>query len=137
MPVSYEERTLLSLPVRSGGLNIINPVTSASGKYHASQKISEPLREIIVEQKESSSWLSFLPLQNQGFNLNKGVFWHAISLRYGWQLKNVPHHCKCGKNFSADHAIICPYGGLPMSRPNEIRDITSKWLTEVCTDVEK
>ena len=24
-----------------------------------------------------------------------------------------------------------------MSRPNEIRDITSKWLTEVCTDVEK
>ena len=49
---SYEERTLLSLPVRSGGLNIINPVTSASGKYHASQKISEPLREIIVEQKE-------------------------------------------------------------------------------------
>ena len=50
---SYEERTLLSLPLRSGGLNIINPVTSASGEYHASQKISEPLKEMIVEQKES------------------------------------------------------------------------------------
>ena len=35
---SYEERTLLTLPLRSGGLNIINPVTSASGEYHASQR---------------------------------------------------------------------------------------------------
>ena len=88
-------------------------------------------------EKGSSSWLSVLPLQDQGFNLNKGEFRDAISLRYGWQLKNVPHHCKCGKNFSADHAMICPYGGLPISRHNEIRDITTKWLTEVCTDVEK
>ena len=33
--------------------------------------------------------------------------------------------------------MICPYGGLPISRHNEIRDITTKWLTDVCTDVEK
>ena len=33
--------------------------------------------------------------------------------------------------------MICPYGGLPISRHNEIRYITTKWLTEVCTDVEK
>ena len=50
---SYEERTLLSLPLRSSGLNIVNPVTSASGEYHASQKISEPRKEMIVEQNES------------------------------------------------------------------------------------
>ena len=50
---SYEERKLLSLPLRSGGLNIINPVISASGEYRASQKISEPLKEMIIEQKES------------------------------------------------------------------------------------
>ena len=31
----------------------MNPVTSASGEYHASQKISEPLKQMIVEQKES------------------------------------------------------------------------------------
>ena len=88
-------------------------------------------------EKMSSSWLSVLPLQDQGFNLNKGEFRDAISLRYGWQLKNVLHHCKCGKNFSADHAMICPYSGLSISRHNEIRDITTKWLTEVYTDVEK
>ena len=33
--------------------------------------------------------------------------------------------------------MICHYEELPISRHNEIRDITTKWLTEVCTDVEK
>ena len=49
---------------------------------------------------------------------------------------NVPHRCKCGKNFSAGRAMICHYEELPISRHNEIRYITTKWLTEVCTDVE-
>ena len=167
----YEERTLLSLPLKSGGLNIINPVTSASGEYHASQKRNEPLKVMITKlhlrrkkqqqienvalqvreslpppkeramellcEKGSPAWLSVLPLQDQGFDLNGGKFRDAISLPYGRQVKNVPHHCKCGKNFSANHAMICPYGPLPISRHNEIRDITTKWLTEVCTYVEK
>ena len=33
--------------------------------------------------------------------------------------------------------MICPYGGLPIVRHNEIRDITTQWLTEVCPDVER
>ena len=43
-------------------------------------------------EKRSSSWLSALPLQDQGFNLYKGEFRDALSLRYGWQLKNTPHY---------------------------------------------
>ena len=153
---SPAKRRLLSLPIRHGGLNIINPVISASGEYHGSQKISEPLKDMIVEQSESfskpqlqsiktdlrrqkqqekesavqgireslsppkqrmmdllggkgsSSWLSVLPLKDQGFNLNKGKFPDALNLRYGWQMKNIPHHCKCGKAYSTDHAITCP-----------------------------
>ena len=88
-------------------------------------------------EKGSSLWLSLLPLQDHGFNLNKGEFCDALNLRYGWQLKNVPHHCKCGKVFSTDHAMICPYGGLPIVRHNEIRDITTQWLMEVCPGVER
>ena len=47
------------------------------------------------------------------------------------------HQCKCGKAFSTDHAMTCPYGRLPNARHNEIRDITTRGLTDVCTDVEK
>jgi hypothetical protein len=180
-----DERSFISLPIRYGGLNIINPITNASHEYQSSQKISMPLKDMIVEQRESfskpqlqsikaslrqekkqrmedmsqqvreqlppakqrmmdllcekgsSSWLSALPLQDQGFNLNKGEFRDALSLRYGWQLKNTPHYCRCGKSFSTDHAMTCPLGGLPIARHNEIRDVTAQWLNEVCSDVVK
>ena len=91
----------------------------------------------LLGEKGSSSWLSVLPLKDQSFNLNKGKFRYALNLRYEWQMKNVPHHCKCGKAFSTDHAMTCNSGGLPIARHNKTRDITSQWLTEVCTDVEK
>ena len=91
----------------------------------------------LLGEKGSSSWLSVLPLKDQGFNLNKGEFRDALNLRYGWQMKNAPHHCTCGKAFSTDHAMTCPSGGLPIVRHYEIRDITAQCLTEVRTDVEK
>ena len=91
----------------------------------------------LLGEKGSSSWLSVLPLKDQGFNFNKGKFRDALNLQYGWQMKNVPHNCKCGKAFSTDHAMACPSGGLPIARHNEIRDITAQCMTEVCTDVEK
>ena len=40
-----DERRLLSLSIRYGGLNIINLVISASRECQASQKISEPLKD--------------------------------------------------------------------------------------------
>ena len=43
-----------------------------------------------LQLKGSSSWLSALPLKDQGFNLSKGEFRDALSLLYGWQLKNLP-----------------------------------------------
>ena len=101
------------------------------------ESLSPPKQRMmdVLGEKGSSSWLSVLPLKDQGFNLNKGGFRDALNLRDGWQMKNVPHHCKCGKAFSTDHAMTCPYGGLSISRHNEI--ITVQWLTEVCTNVEK
>ena len=37
----------------------------------------------LLGEKGSSSWLSVLPLKDQGFNLNKGEFRDALNLRYG------------------------------------------------------
>ena len=53
----------------------------------------------------SSKRLTILPLQDQGFYLNKQEFWHDLHLRYGWKLVNTPSHCVCGSPFIPDHAI--------------------------------
>ena len=37
--------------------------------------------------------------------------------------------------FSIEHARLCPKGGFPSIRHNEIRDLTANLLTEVCNDV--
>lgn len=91
----------------------------------------------LLGEKGSSKWLSVLPIRDQGFNLNKGEFRDALNLRYGWQMKNLPHQRKCGKAFSADHAMTFPHGGLPIARHNEVRDISFLWLTKICIDEEK
>ena len=127
-----DERTFMSLPIRYGGLNIINPITNVSHEYQASQMISEPLKDMIVEQRES---FGKPQLQSMKASLRQekkqrmedmsqlstgertsspgGEFRDALSLRYGWQLKNTPHYCRCGNSFSTDHAMTCPLGGYP------------------------
>ena len=113
-PCSSVERAINSLPIRYGGLNLVNPVNVAHIHYKASLKITEPLKKMIISQattykklylhdikadlqkhknqyqqqlvveireslsptnqrtmdllqlKGSSSWLSALPLKDQG-----------------------------------------------------------------------
>ena len=87
-------------------------------------------------KKGVSTWLTALPLQQQGFTLNKQEFQDALCLCYEWQLKNLPSHCVCGSVFSTDHPMTCSYGVLTITRHNDIRDITANWLSEVCRNVE-
>ena len=89
----------------------------------------------LAKEKGSSSWLTVTPLEEHGFYLNKGEFRDALCLRYGWTLNNPPQTCNCGTAFTVDHAMICPMGGFPIIRHNEIRDITASLLTEVCHNV--
>ena len=76
-----------------------------------------------------------LPIQEHGFALHKGAFRDALCLRYGWQPNLLPSTCVCGKTFSIEHSLNCPYGGYPSIRHNELRDITATLLTEVCHSV--
>ena len=48
---------------------------------------------------------------------------------------NTASTCHCGASFSIDHAMICPYGGFPIIRHNEVCDLTATLLTEVCHNV--
>ena len=53
--VSDNERELLSLPVRLGGLGIVNPTETADREYQASRKITEDLANIILRQEQDLS----------------------------------------------------------------------------------
>ena len=89
------------------------------------------------QEKGASIWLSVLPIAKHGFDLHKGAFRDALSLRYGWHLMNTPQTCSCGSNVSVDHAMICSKGGFPTIRHNEVRDLTANTLSEVCHNVIK
>ena len=89
----------------------------------------------LTKERGSSSWLSVLPLSEQGFHLHKGEFRDALCLRYGWSLSNTPQLCNYGKAFTVNHAMVCHMGGFPTIRHNEIRDLTASLLTEVCPNV--
>ena len=105
----------------------------------AAKDISERLPEnmkrclILAQEKGASSWLTVKPLRQHGFTLHKSAFHDALALRYDWPLFNLQEKCVCGKNFSPDHAMSCPTGGLPSMRHNEIRDILGKLISEVST----
>ena len=176
---------LLALPVRLGGLGLINPTVLSDDNFQASVKLTAPLVAVIASQDQTleidpnyifvaeteirasnrqhsedranviysqlapemkscvdltkergaSSWLSVLPLSEQGFHLYNGEFRDALCLCYGWSLSNTPQLCNCGKAFTVNHAMVCHMGGFPTICHNEIRDLTASLLTEVCPNV--
>ena len=81
-------------------------------------------------EKEASSWLTVLPLQEHCFALYKQVFRDALALKYGWQHFKMPAHCSCSQPFSVQHALSCPKGGFPSIRHNDLRDINAAYLSE-------
>ena len=89
-----------------------------------------------AQEKGASSWLSALPLKKLGYAINKEEFRDAVSLRYGWDISDMPRFCACGKDNSVDHALICGLGGYTIMRHNSLRDTEAKILKEVCNDVK-
>ena len=89
----------------------------------------------LLSAKGASSWLTTLPLKEHGFLLSRRDFRDALALRYDWLLESVPTTCVCGTEFSADHAMMCSFGGFPTIRHNELRDFLGSLLTQVCHNV--
>ena len=89
----------------------------------------------LAHEKGASSWLTAIPLEDHGFGLNGSTFQDALCLRFGWSLPRLPSTCICGKSFIVEHALNRPMGGLQTHRHNEIRDLTTDMLKEVCHNV--
>ena len=89
----------------------------------------------IAGEKGVSSWLTVEPRSAHGTTLNKSDFRDAVALRYGLPLDGLPTNCVCGADLSTDHAMVCPCGGYPTARHNEIRDLIAELLRSVSPDV--
>ena len=89
----------------------------------------------LAKVKGASTWLTVLPLTVHSFTLHKSAFHDALVLRYGWTPSRLPSKCECGNSFNVEHALSCAMGGFLSLRHNEIRDITTSLLTEVCSEV--
>ena len=50
--INDDERNILALPLRYGGIGIQNPTTTADREYAASIKITEQLTELIINQDQ-------------------------------------------------------------------------------------
>ena len=90
----------------------------------------------MLSEPGASSWLSALPIADQGFNLNKGEFQDSLCLRYNMPIKNLPEECPCTKKFNVIHALNCHRGGFVNARHDNIRDLECKLLKVICHDVE-
>ena len=99
---------------------------------------SDEMKKLLEINREpgSSLWLSTLPIQDEGFQLNKQSFWDLIKIRYGHQVDRLPNVCVCGSSFNLEHALTCKKGGFVTLRHNSIRNITASLLAQVCNDVK-
>ena len=89
----------------------------------------------LAQLKGGSSWLNALPLEDEGYTLNKREFYDAVSLRYRWSLKRLPTNCACGKKFTTDHAMGCLKGGFIHQRHDRVRDMIAEMVDDVAFDV--
>ena len=89
----------------------------------------------VNRQQGASTWLTTLPIKEEGYTINMNCFWDLLRLRYGWQLQRLQTTCECGTRFTLDHALSCKKGGFISLRHNQIRDLTANLLKTICHDV--
>ena len=90
----------------------------------------------IAQEKGVSNCLKAYPISDQEYHLNKQQFWDCVYLRYGWRLINIPSTCSCRSKMTIQHAMSRKKGGFSTIRHNDLRDLITNLLTEVCKDVD-
>ena len=86
--------------------------------------------------KGASSWLTAVPLVDQGLVLNKQEFRDSLRLRYNFPLSDLPSKCVCGEKYTVCHALSCKKGGFVAQRHDGVRNLLTSFLGKVCTNVE-
>ena len=64
----------------------------------------------------NEAWLSAVPHRLNGTELYQEEFRNNLRLRYGLIPQDIPATCDCcDNNFSIEHALSCPKGGLVLT----------------------
>ena len=86
--------------------------------------------------KGASSWLTAVPLVDQGLVLNKQEFRDSLRLRYNMPLSDLPSKCVCGEKYTVFHALSCKKGGFATQRHDGVCNLLTSLIGKVCTNVE-
>ena len=75
----------------------------------------------------NGAWISAVPHRINGTELSLEEFWDNLCLRYGLMPQDIPATWDgCGKNFSIEHNLSCPKGGLVLAWHDEN---AKEWFT--------
>ena len=123
--------------VRQVRTEIINDLHRQEREKVISELVND-MKRILSQncEKAASSWLTILPLKEQGFNLTKDEFRDVLALRYNRKIKNLQSKCACGQAFDTNHAMNCKKGGFVTIRHNNVRDFEANLLKTVRNGVE-
>ena len=89
-----------------------------------------------ARDKGASSWLTAVPLVDQGLVLNKQEFRDSLRLRYNMPLSDLPSKCVCGEKYTVCHALSCKKGGFVVQRHDGVLNLLTSLIGKVCTYVE-
>ena len=85
--------------------------------------------------KGASSWLTAVPLVDQGLVLNKQEFRGSLRPRFNMPLSDLPSQCFCGEKFTVGHALSCKKGGFVAQRHYGVCNLLTSFVSKVCTNV--
>ena len=97
---------------------------------------SDLLRSVNQSREGASSWLTAVPLVDQGLVLNKQEFRDSLRLRYNMPLSDLPSKCVCGEKYTVCHALSCKKGGFVAQRHDSVHNLLTSLIGKVCTNVE-
>ena len=107
----------------------------ASISLHHQLSVDQSRTVLLACDKGASGWLNAVPLQNEGFALNKKEFRDALALRYDKYIPDLASNCPCRVPFNTNHAMDCKKGGFIHAQHDNLRNLEAALLLKVCKDV--
>ena len=102
------------------------------------QSLPPDLQRLIKQARDkgASSRLNAIPLEEQGFALNKREFRESVRMHCNMPLSDLPSQCACGDRLSIGHALSYKKGGFVVQRHDSIRDLLTSLLSRVYKNEE-